>query len=61
VAIPASAVITKADGTYALVLDDSGSYVEQKVQTGISNGQWIEILSGIQAGETVAAFGDTGQ
>ncbi len=62
VAVPASAIITKSDGSYALVLNKTtGSYMERKVVTGISDGTWTEIVSGIQVGEVVAAFGDSGQ
>jgi len=59
VAVPASAIITKNDGLYSLVLSKTGSYVERKIIVGISDGQWTEIKSGIQAGETVATFGET--
>ncbi len=57
VAIPASAIIEKSGGSYALVLDAKGNYNEREIQTGISDGNWTEIVSGIQDGETVAAFG----
>ena len=58
VAIPASAIITKNDGSYALVLDSKGNYSERKIVTGISDGDWTEVTSGINEGETVAAFGE---
>ncbi len=61
VAIPSSAIVTKSDGFYVLVMSltsstSGGSYVERKIVTGISDGQWTEIKSGIKAGEVVATF-----
>ncbi len=57
-AIPASAIIEKSDGSYALVWNKAtGTYEERKIQTGLSDGNWTEVRSGIQAGELVAAFG----
>jgi HlyD family secretion protein len=62
IAIPASAIVTKNDGSYALVFNKAtNSYIERKIQIGISDGNWTEVKSGIQVGEIVAAFGETGQ
>ena len=60
VAIPASAIINKQDGSYVLVLDKAGLYIERKIETGISDGNWTEVKSGLQTGEMVAAFGENG-
>ena len=57
VAIPVSAIIKKADGAYVLLADGKGSYVEHKISTGISDGDWIEVKSGINVGDLVATFG----
>jgi len=57
VAIPTSALIKKDGGAYALIKDGSGSFVERKIEIGISNGDWTEVISGINEGEIVAAFG----
>ncbi|MDE1940587.1 MAG: efflux RND transporter periplasmic adaptor subunit [Patescibacteria group bacterium] len=57
VAVPSSAIITRSDGSYVLAVGADGSYHEQKVQTGISDGDWTQVISGIQAGQAVAAFG----
>jgi RND family efflux transporter MFP subunit len=61
VAIPSSAIITKNDGSYALVLDAKGNFDERKIETGISDGNWTEVTSGINEGENIAAFGENNQ
>jgi multidrug efflux pump subunit AcrA (membrane-fusion protein) len=62
IAIPSSAIVTKNDGSYALVFNKAtNSYAERKIEIGISDGSWTEVTSGIQVGETVAAFGESGQ
>jgi HlyD family secretion protein len=62
VAIPASAIITRNDGSYALVFNKAANtYAERKIQTGISDGNWTEVRTGLQTGEVVAAFGDNNQ
>jgi HlyD family secretion protein len=57
VAIPSSAIIERNGGSYALVKDANGSFIERKIEIGISDGNWTEVISGVQDGETVAAFG----
>jgi RND family efflux transporter MFP subunit len=62
IAIPASAIVTKNDGSYALIFNKTkNSYAERKIEVGISDGNYTEVRSGIQAGEVVAAFGESGQ
>jgi RND family efflux transporter MFP subunit len=62
IAIPASAIVTKNDGSYALVFNKAtNSYAERKIEVGISDGNYTEVKSGIQSGEVVAAFGESGQ
>jgi multidrug efflux pump subunit AcrA (membrane-fusion protein) len=62
IAIPASAIVTKNDGSYALVFNKAkNSYSERKIEVGISDGNYTEVKSGIQEGEVVAAFGESGQ
>jgi len=60
-AIPSNAVITKDGASYALVLGTTGAYTEQKITTGISDGTWTEVTSGLQASDIVAAFGGASQ
>ncbi len=61
VAIPASAIISKNGSSYALVASVGGSYIERKVDLGISDGNWTEVKSGINVGDKVATFGEVGQ
>ena len=57
----ANAVILKEDAlsfddnnrVFVYTLDESGNPVETYVETGISNGNYVEIVSGISAGDTV--------
>jgi len=58
VAVPSSAIVTKSDGAYVLVIDPSGStYTERKIVTGVSGSGWTQVVSGLAVGEPVAAFG----
>jgi len=62
IAIPTNAIVTKNDGSYALIFNKTkNSYAERKIIVGISDGNYTEVKSGIQTGEIVAAFGENGQ
>ncbi len=50
--IPESAIDFDGDEAYAYVMKD-GKYVKTQVQTGLSNGVDIQVLSGIVAGDKV--------
>lgn len=48
------------DGTpYVLIRQGDGSYQEREVETGLSDGMRVEIVSGVEPGETVWAVAGT--
>lgn len=48
------------DGTpYVLIRQADGSYQEREVETGLSDGMRVEIVSGVEPGETVWAVAGT--
>lgn len=51
-AVPVSAVSSGADGDTVMVVQD-GTAARVTVKTGIRDGGWIEVLSGLTAGDTV--------
>ncbi|MGH9615983.1 MAG: efflux RND transporter periplasmic adaptor subunit [Acidobacteriaceae bacterium] len=58
--IPASSVLTAANGqTTVMVVKDSRAY-SQHVKTGIQQGTAVQIVSGLQAGEPVIVSGQYG-
>ncbi|MEX2121380.1 MAG: efflux RND transporter periplasmic adaptor subunit [Pirellulales bacterium] len=59
-AVPAPAVVEFA-GVEKVWLVRKGQAGEQRVRTGRRNGQWIEILDGLQEGDQVVARGEQGR
>jgi HlyD family secretion protein len=67
VAVPASAILNNNGSTSVLVISSTGkgseTAISQAVETGItgsiasSTSSWVEIVSGLQAGQEVATFG----
>ncbi|MEO8628512.1 MAG: efflux RND transporter periplasmic adaptor subunit [Betaproteobacteria bacterium] len=55
--VPRSAVLYRPGKPYVF-LDDHGHAVERQVETGIDNGQLIEISKGLVAGESVVTVGN---
>ncbi len=55
--VPRSAVLYRQEKPYVF-LDDHGHAVERQVETGIANGQHIEISKGLVAGESVVIVGN---
>jgi HlyD family secretion protein len=53
VMVPVNAV-HKTDGTYAVTVIQNGQKTERNIEIGIQNETYIEIKSGLNAGETVA-------
>lgn len=51
-AVPKSAINTDTTGNYVFVLDGE-SYTEKYVRTGLSDSNYVEILSGLEEGDTV--------
>ncbi len=56
VAVPAEAIQEGENGSYVLVVKDDGNTKETPVETGISDGTYIEIKSGLKDGETVQYY-----
>jgi membrane fusion protein, heavy metal efflux system len=57
-AVPESGVVREGDGTMTVwVTKDSRHFVKRIVQTGIRQDGWVQILDGLQAGETVVTDG----
>jgi len=58
IVIPAQALLTSPDGaTSVIVLDSSNVPHKQKVETGIRNGNDVQITQGLKAGERVVTVG----
>ncbi len=56
IAIPAEAVQEGESGSYVLVAKEDGSTKETPVETGISDGTYIEIKSGLKGNETIQYY-----
>ena len=54
--VPAESVVRRPAGTVVYVVED-GRARERTVETGVQSGHWIEITSGLQAGERVIVSG----
>lgn len=55
--VPQSAVILDGDSSYVFVKEASGEFHKHIVEVGLRSGGWVEILSGVKAGNTVASEG----
>ncbi|MCH8537007.1 MAG: efflux RND transporter periplasmic adaptor subunit [Alkalimonas sp.] len=53
-AIPTSALFSSDETSYVMLIQDD-RLARQEVSTGVQRGQWVEITSGIQAGDVVLA------
>jgi HlyD family secretion protein len=59
--IPASAVLPSDEGgVIVLVVDDQGVAHERKVETGVREGELVQVLGGAQPGERVITVGGLG-
>lgn len=57
-AVPEDGVVREGDGTMTVwVTADSRRFVERTVETGIRQNGWVQILNGLQPGETVVTEG----
>jgi membrane fusion protein, heavy metal efflux system len=57
-AVPAEGVVREGDGTMSVwVTTDSRRFVKRTVTTGIRQDGWVQILDGLQPGETVVTEG----
>ena len=58
IGVPAASVLVRTGKQVVFVVKD-GKAVAREVTTGFQNDGWIELLSGIEAGETVVTEGQT--
>jgi cobalt-zinc-cadmium efflux system membrane fusion protein len=57
-AVPADGVVREGDGTMTVwVTIDSRHFVKRTVTIGLRQDGWVQILGGLQAGETVVTDG----
>lgn len=56
--VPAAAVLVRGGKSVVFVVQD-GQALARPVETGLQNDGWTEILSGLEAGETVVVEGQT--
>ncbi|MGB7189160.1 MAG: efflux RND transporter periplasmic adaptor subunit, partial [Acidobacteriaceae bacterium] len=58
IVVPKEAVLTSPAGTKQVMVVDSNNIAHQReIQTGITDGQNVQIVSGLKAGETVVTTG----
>ncbi|MDP2691283.1 MAG: efflux RND transporter periplasmic adaptor subunit [bacterium] len=55
--IPELAVTTREDGNFTSVLEN-GQLKEIEIQTGVSNGESVEVISGLEEGQEIAISSD---
>jgi cobalt-zinc-cadmium efflux system membrane fusion protein len=56
-AVPQSAIIYDSEAAHVWVLGSDGALTLRKIQTGRSNGQMVEAVSGVSAGEKIVTSG----
>jgi len=56
-AVPANALQTIGDDTVVFVREAPGRFVRRDVQVGARGDEWVQILTGLQVGETVVTDG----
>ena len=56
--VPTAAILTR-NGKPIVFVVQAGKAVSREVQTGLQNDAWTQILSGLEAGETVVTEGQT--
>jgi len=55
VAVPENALARESDGSFsAWVTQDSQSFTRRKVVTGMTQNGWVQVVSGLKAGERIA-------
>ncbi len=54
-AVPGASVSVSGDATSVLVVDDAGKVSRRPVVTGIRDGGYVEIVSGLEVGERIVA------
>ena len=53
IAVPISAIQTNGSNKYVIVVKDNGETEDVNVETGISNDKYVQIISGLNGGETI--------
>jgi cobalt-zinc-cadmium efflux system membrane fusion protein len=57
-AVPEGGVVREGDGTMSVWVTTNGRrFVKRTVNVGLRQGGWVQILDGLQAGETVVTEG----
>lgn len=56
IVVPGHAIVTMEGKSFVFIADEEG-FVPKEVQTGRTNDQWTEIVSGLQAGQKYVAKG----
>jgi len=52
--VPESAVLATGKRSVLFVVHEDGTLEPREVETGVKNDRWVEVRSGVEAGETVA-------
>jgi HlyD family secretion protein len=56
VAVPADAIVTREGQSISFIINDNQAHIRQ-IETGLMDRNWIEVKSGLNAGEQVVIFG----
>lgn len=56
-AVPSQAIQELAGKTVVFVAEDTGKFLPREVTLGSETGGWVEVLSGVRSGETIATAG----
>jgi RND family efflux transporter MFP subunit len=59
-AVPSEALVPDGEGYHVFVVDSAGIAYQRPVTIGARNGAYVEILTGLRAGETVVSYGAYG-
>jgi HlyD family secretion protein len=51
--VPVTALTTAADGAWVMRVDEAGKVSRVRVETGIREGGFVEVISGLAAGDRV--------
>lgn len=57
-AVPRDALVLRGSGTAVFIIDDEGTARRATVSTGIGQGDWIEVVGPVQAGDRVVIRGN---
>ncbi len=57
-AVPRDALVLRGDGTSVFVIDEDDTARRLRVRTGIGEGEWIEVIGPVEAGDRVVVRGN---